>query len=106
MAQLRSPSVKWVVVKGDFVGNERRGFELNYVSDMVRCVSREDAIRRGWETYGHDDWYVLKLVDGEATRLAWMDEDRDDAAELRNVAKQLHLPVCWDAAVVSQGDSA
>lgn len=98
MAQLKSPSVKWIVVKGEFNGNERVGFALDYRSDLVRCETREAAIRRGWETYGHDDWLILKLVDGEATRLAWMDEDRDDAAELRNVAKQLHLPVCWDAA--------
>lgn len=103
MAQLKSPSVKWLVVKGDFVGNPERGFEHVYYCDLVRLGTREEAIRHGWEVHGHDDWLLLKLVDGEATQLAWMDEDRDDTAELREVAKQLHMPVCWDASSDSQG---
>ncbi len=83
----------WLVVAPRIVGSPESEYETIYDSDMETSATRAFAISRGFELIGSDDFLLLELVDGKATRLAWMDEGKDDGAEMLAICKQLDLEV-------------
>lgn len=82
----------WFAAAGQIVGNMERGFETVYTWDRSTHEKRGYAISHGFSEFGHDDFNIGRVVDGELVWWGWMDEEHpaEDRAE---VAQALGLAV-------------
>lgn len=57
--------------------------------DGLRHATHEAAITAGWSTYGHDDFNIGRVQDGDLVWFGWMFNEVDH--ERAEVARQLGL---------------
>jgi len=85
---------EFIVVMPRIEGNPERGYGHVYYSDLKRLPSVEQAVSHGCLELAQSDDFLIGKVEGQRlVSLQWMEEVRDDRAELINVATQLCLEV-------------
>ena len=82
--------MRYIVIRPAIVGN-LENWTTEYYWDGAVYTTRARAITGGFKVHGHDDWLIGILRDDQLIRVAWMDEDRDDADELADIAAALSL---------------
>lgn len=90
----------WFAAAGQMIGNPSQ-WSMDYTWDGTAFDSRAMAISHGFGVFGHDDFNVGRLEDGELVWWGWMDEEHpaeDRAEAARDLGLHDWRAAAWEAA--------